>query len=149
MAIIIDQTRRVLVQGITGREGRARTRLMREYGTQVVAGCTPGKGGQEVEGIAVFNSVAEAVVVLLVLFQFVTILLTGHANQNALRLGYNLSTYVYQVLQFQTFNTESRPFPFSDWPDGAREDADDSWAASDEAVDDAPGSADPDIEPRQ
>ncbi len=60
MAIIIDQTRRVLVQGITGREGRARTRLMREYGTNVVAGCTPGKGGQEVEGVAVFNSVAEA-----------------------------------------------------------------------------------------
>ncbi len=60
MAIIIDQTRRVLVQGITGREGRARTRLMREYGTRVVAGCTPGKGGQSVEGIAVFNSVAEA-----------------------------------------------------------------------------------------
>jgi hypothetical protein len=106
-------------------------------------------------------SVAEAVVVLLVLFQFVTILLTGHANQNALRLGYNLSTYVYQVLQFQTFNTESRPFPFSDWPDEAREDdlrddpqgdvegAEDSWAGSDEATDDAPGSADPDIEPRQ
>jgi hypothetical protein len=95
-------------------------------------------------------SVAEAVVVLLVLFQFVTILLTGHANQNALRLGYNLSTYVYQVLQFQTFNTESRPFPFSDWPDEAREEvAEDSWAASDEAADDAPGSADPDIEPRQ
>ena len=94
-------------------------------------------------------SVAEAVVVLLVLFQFVTILLTGHANQNALRLGYNLSTYVFQVLQFQTFNTESRPFPFSDWPDEAREVADDSWAASDEATDDAPGSADPDIEPRQ
>ena len=61
MAIIIDQTHRVLVQGITGREGRARTRLMREYGTRVVAGCTPGKGGQEVEGVAVFNSVAEAV----------------------------------------------------------------------------------------
>ncbi len=61
MAIIIDETRRVLVQGITGREGRARTRLMREYGTNVVAGCTPGKGGQEVEGAPVFNTVAEAV----------------------------------------------------------------------------------------
>ena len=59
--IIIDQTRRVLVQGITGREGRARTRLMREYGTTVVAGCTPGKGGQDVESIPVFDRVAEAV----------------------------------------------------------------------------------------
>ncbi|MFP6815301.1 MAG: DUF4389 domain-containing protein [Pseudomonadales bacterium] len=71
---------------------------------------------------AIAYSVAEAVVVLLVLFQFVTVLLTGHANQKALRLGHNLSTYVYQILQFQTFNTESRPFPFSDWPDEALED---------------------------
>ena len=61
MAIIIDETRHVLVQGITGREGRARTRLMREYGTNVVAGCTPGKGGQEVEGVPVFDRVADAV----------------------------------------------------------------------------------------
>jgi succinyl-CoA synthetase alpha subunit len=61
MAIIIDETKRVLVQGITGREGRARTRLMRDYGTNVVAGCTPGKGGQEVEGVPVFDKVAEAV----------------------------------------------------------------------------------------
>ena len=44
MAILIDETKRVLVQGITGREGQARTRLMREYGTKVVAGVTPGKG---------------------------------------------------------------------------------------------------------
>ena len=61
MAIIIDQSKRVLVQGITGREGRARTKLMREFGTNVVAGCTPGKGGQEVQGAPVFDSVAEAI----------------------------------------------------------------------------------------
>src|SRR5207248_3467483 len=61
MAILIDETKRVLVQGITGREGRARTRLMREYGTNVVAGVTPGKGGQNVLGIPVFNSPREAV----------------------------------------------------------------------------------------
>jgi succinyl-CoA synthetase alpha subunit len=60
MSILIDQTKRVLVQGITGREGRARTKLMREYGTQVVAGVTPGKGGQEVEGVPVFDTVQEA-----------------------------------------------------------------------------------------
>ena len=48
MAILIDEKKRVLVQGITGREGRARTRLMREYGTNVVGGVTPGKGGQSV-----------------------------------------------------------------------------------------------------
>src|SRR5437879_12498018 len=61
MAIVIDETKRVLVQGITGREGQARTRLMREYGTNVVAGVTPGKGGQTVLGVPVFNTPQEAV----------------------------------------------------------------------------------------
>src|SRR5947208_3150623 len=61
MAILIDETKRVLVQGITGREGRARTRLMREYGTNVVAGVTPSKGGQTVLGVPVFNTPQEAV----------------------------------------------------------------------------------------
>jgi succinyl-CoA synthetase alpha subunit len=61
MAILIDEKKRVLVQGITGREGRARTRLMREYGTNVVAGVTPGKGGQSVLGVPVFNTPREAV----------------------------------------------------------------------------------------
>ncbi len=60
MSILIDQTKRVLVQGITGREGMARTKLMREYGTNVVAGVTPGKGGQEVEGVPVYDTVQEA-----------------------------------------------------------------------------------------
>ena len=61
MAILIDEKKRVLVQGITGREGRARTRLMREYGTNVIAGVTPGKGGQTVLGVPVFNTPQEAV----------------------------------------------------------------------------------------
>jgi len=61
MAILIDETKRVIVQGITGREGRARAKLMREFGTNVVAGCTPGKGGEEVEGAPVFDTVAQAV----------------------------------------------------------------------------------------
>ncbi|MFC1729596.1 CoA-binding protein [candidate division KSB1 bacterium] len=60
MAIIVDENKRVMVQGITGREGKARTKLMVEYGTHVVAGCTPGKGGMEVEGIPVFNTAEEA-----------------------------------------------------------------------------------------
>ena len=60
MAIIIDQTKRVLVQGITGREGRARTQLMRGFGTNVVAGVTPKKGGQTVEDVPVFDTVAQA-----------------------------------------------------------------------------------------
>src|SRR5213595_1000514 len=61
MAILIDEKKRVLVQGITGREGQARTRLMREYGTQVIAGVTPGKAGQTVLGVAVFNTPQDAV----------------------------------------------------------------------------------------
>ncbi len=61
MAILIDETKRVMVQGITGREGQARTRLMREYGTKVVAGVTPGKGGQTVLGVPVFDTPAAAV----------------------------------------------------------------------------------------
>lgn len=61
MSIIIDPTKRVLVQGITGREGRARTSLMRGFGTNVVAGVTPGKAGEDVEGVPVFNTVADAV----------------------------------------------------------------------------------------
>jgi succinyl-CoA synthetase alpha subunit len=60
MSILIDEKKRVLVQGITGREGQTRTALMREYGTNVVAGCTPGRGGEEVEGIPVFDTVLEA-----------------------------------------------------------------------------------------
>lgn len=61
MAILIDETKRVLVQGITGREGMARAKLMIDFGTKVVAGCTPGKGGQEVLGVPVFDTVEQAV----------------------------------------------------------------------------------------
>ncbi len=64
MAILIDETKRVLVQGITGREGQARTRLMLDYGTKVVGGVTPGKGGGEVFGLPVFNSCGDAVAAL-------------------------------------------------------------------------------------
>ena len=60
MAILIDESKRVLVQGMTGREGAARTKLMVEYGTQVVAGVTPGRGGESVEGIPVYDTVVEA-----------------------------------------------------------------------------------------
>lgn len=64
MSILIDEKTRVLVQGITGREGIARTKLMKGYGTNVVAGCTPGKGGHDVEGVPVFDTVREAVEVI-------------------------------------------------------------------------------------
>ena len=60
MSILVDEKTRVVVQGITGSEGMFHTRQMVQYGTKVVAGVTPGKGGQEIEGIPVFNTVSEA-----------------------------------------------------------------------------------------
>lgn len=60
MSILIDKNNKVLVQGITGREGMARAKLMMEYGTNVVAGVTPGKGGQTVLDVPVFDTVQEA-----------------------------------------------------------------------------------------
>jgi succinyl-CoA synthetase alpha subunit len=60
MSILIDQNTKVIVQGITGRDGSFHAQKMQEYGTKVVGGVTPGKGGQEVSGIPVFNSVKEA-----------------------------------------------------------------------------------------
>ncbi|MCA9721103.1 MAG: succinate--CoA ligase subunit alpha, partial [Gemmatimonadetes bacterium] len=62
MSIWVDRETRLLVQGITGREGSFHARQMIEYGTNVVAGVTPGKGGQQFDGgVPVFHTVAEAV----------------------------------------------------------------------------------------
>ncbi len=61
MSILIDKNTRVVVQGITGRQGAFHTELMLAYGTQVVAGMTPGKGGEWVHGVPVFNTVKKAV----------------------------------------------------------------------------------------
>ncbi len=61
MAIVVDNDTRLVVQGLTGSEGRFHGLRNRNYGTNVVAGVTPGKGGQDVEGIPVFNTVADAV----------------------------------------------------------------------------------------
>src|SRR5881396_3326795 len=61
MAIIVDKDTKLVVQGATGREGSFHTLRNRNYGTDVVAGVTPGKGGQDLEGIPVFDTVAEAV----------------------------------------------------------------------------------------
>jgi succinyl-CoA synthetase alpha subunit len=60
MAIWVDKSTRVVVQGLTGKEGRFHAATCREYGTQIVAGMTPGKGGTSVDGVPVFNTVAEA-----------------------------------------------------------------------------------------
>ena len=61
MTVLVDRNTRVVVQGITGHQGTVHTRQMKLFGTQVVAGVTPGKAGSEVEGVPVFDSVRDAV----------------------------------------------------------------------------------------
>ncbi|MBW1780301.1 MAG: succinate--CoA ligase subunit alpha [Deltaproteobacteria bacterium] len=61
MSILVDEKSRVVVQGITGREGAFHTKQMLDYGTVVAAGVTPGKGGNEVDGVPVYNTVKQAV----------------------------------------------------------------------------------------
>jgi len=61
MSVLVDENTRVIVQGITGSEGSFHTRQMLEYGTQVIGGVTPGKGGGEFEGIPIFDTVYDAV----------------------------------------------------------------------------------------
>ncbi len=63
MSVLVDANTRVVVQGITGHQGTVHTVQMKAFGTQVVAGVTPGKGGTQVEGVPVFDSVAQAVAV--------------------------------------------------------------------------------------
>ena len=61
MSVLVDSTSRVLIQGITGREGSFHTEQMRAFGTNVVAGVSPGKGGQDANGVPIFDTVADAV----------------------------------------------------------------------------------------
>jgi len=61
MSILVDKNTKLVVQGITGREGAFHATRNKAYGTNVVAGVTPGKAGQDVEGIPVFNTVRDAV----------------------------------------------------------------------------------------
>ena len=62
MSILIDNNTRVVVQGITGHQGIFHTKAMKEFGTKIVAGVTPGKGGLEVEGVPVYNSVIDSMI---------------------------------------------------------------------------------------
>src|SRR3974377_286974 len=61
MSVLVNKDTRVVVHGSTGREGSVHARACRDYGTKVVAGVTPGKGGQKLDDIPVFNTVAQAV----------------------------------------------------------------------------------------
>ena len=60
MSILVDKSTKVVTQGITGATGQFHTHACKEYGTQMVAGVTPGKGGSDFEGIPIYDTVAEA-----------------------------------------------------------------------------------------
>ncbi len=64
----------------------------------------------------ILYSAAEMVLVVVVLYQFLSLLITGNKNEKVLSFGAQISTYAYQVLNYLTFNTEGKPFPIGDWP---------------------------------
>lgn len=65
---------------------------------------------------AIIYSITEIVVVVVAVFQFFCVLITGAKNTRVLELGRDLSVYIYEILLFETFNSERLPFPFSPWP---------------------------------
>lgn len=67
---------------------------------------------------AIFYNIAELVLGVVVILQFLTVLFTGKENSRLLTFGQSLSTFIYQVMRFITFNSEEKPFPFNPWPDG-------------------------------
>jgi len=66
----------------------------------------------------VFARIAELVLMVVIVFQFLLKLFTGDTNDRLLKLGQGLSTYIYQTLQYLTFNSEYQPYPFGAWPKG-------------------------------
>jgi len=67
---------------------------------------------------SIFYSLAELVMSAVVIFQFLLVLFTGETNQRLLKLGQSLGTYIYQIIQYLTFNTDYQPYPFGAWPKG-------------------------------
>ena len=90
---------------------------------------------------AIAYSIAELVIALVAIFQVLCVLATGSINERAHRLGRNVGTYVFELLQFATFNSERVPFPFSDWPDEAPGDS--PWLRPAHAPEDSPPSPAP------
>lgn len=66
----------------------------------------------------IFYSLAEVLLFAIVVFQFVLKLVTGENNSRLLKLGQSIATYIYQVIQFLTFNSDYQPYPFGAWPKG-------------------------------
>ena len=71
--------------------------------------------------VIIFN-IVEILIAALVIFQVLVLLFTADKNRRLLRLGSSLSLYAYKILQFLTFNTEEKPFPFSDWDNDDEQD---------------------------
>lgn len=65
----------------------------------------------------VIYSLAEIIIAAVVVFQFVSKIITGNANQRLLNFGQSLSTYIYQTMRYFTYNSEDKPFPFGQWPE--------------------------------
>ena len=65
---------------------------------------------------SIIYSVAEVVLVMVVVFQFLFVLLTGSRNDKVLSLGSQISTFIYQIVRYLTYNSDIRPYPFGDWP---------------------------------
>ena len=74
----------------------------------------------------VLYSVAEVVLVAVIVFQFIALLVFKSPNGRLLTFGQSLSTYIYQILSFLTFNSETHPYPFAPWPKGAPEAGDEN-----------------------
>ena len=68
---------------------------------------------------ALIYSIAEIVLFSIVLFQFLSMLLSGEPNDRLLKFGQSLGTYIYQIIQFMTANNHEQPYPFNPWPAGA------------------------------
>ena len=66
----------------------------------------------------VFYSVAKVIIFTVIAFQFILSLLTGKTNERLVKLGQSLSTYIYQIMTFLTFNSDEHPYPFGAWPSG-------------------------------
>ncbi|MBD3412887.1 MAG: succinate--CoA ligase subunit alpha [Candidatus Aminicenantes bacterium] len=117
MSILVNEQSKVLIQGITGREGMVRTRLMKDYGTQVTAGVTPGKGGQDVYGVPVYDSVKQAVEEcgeLDISVVFVPAFLVKEAALEAIDAGVRLAVLIpdrvpiHDVLEISRFSKQEQ-----------------------------------------
>lgn len=82
---------------------------------------------------SIFYTIAELILFAVIVFQFILKLLTGDTNDRLRKLGQSISTYIYQVLQFLSFNSEQHPYPFGAWPKGEPRPAAKKVIASDKA----------------